>query len=186
MRPSASHIDADQRRREIELAFAYLFGPALLAQRIALDTFRSTFEPAPVGNASQIPVTAPESADETAAAAPPVLHRIAPKLEPDPAGAVLGATSPIVPVPQPPDTHFSAGPGPARASSDTCSEAPAAELFVPESIEQSEVVQAHGSFGFRPPANARAAGAVQAEVSIVTALSTVPVTTTVALAAACA
>lgn len=73
MRPSASHIDADQRRREIELAFAYLFGPALLAQRIALDTFRSTFEPAPVGNASQIPVTAPESADETAAAAPPDL-----------------------------------------------------------------------------------------------------------------
>jgi hypothetical protein len=47
MRQPASRCTADQRRREIELAFAYLFGPALEAQRIALDVLAGSIAPPP-------------------------------------------------------------------------------------------------------------------------------------------
>lgn len=71
MRPSASQFDADQRHREIELAFAYLVGPALLAQRIALDILGSTMATEPAGSIAQCPATKPEVADQPAPAPAP-------------------------------------------------------------------------------------------------------------------
>lgn len=81
MRPSASQIDADQRRREIELAFAYLCGPALQAQRIAFEILAPTLATAPVGGMPEAPASWLETGDE-ARPAPPAGLRVGPRLRP--------------------------------------------------------------------------------------------------------
>ena len=75
MRPSACQSAVEQRRREIELALAYLVGPALQAQRIALDTFAAWIETAAVTRAEEPAASA--RTDQPAPAAPDV--RLRPK-----------------------------------------------------------------------------------------------------------